>query len=482
MIFKHLRISLLGLIATTSICYGQQKKEAVVFSINYAFTHIADTNNPDRPIKENMTLDLGPTTAKYHVTFSEAIKASRKLNKPGSERPAGMRIVTAVGLPMAVVIGPGITNVELFQHPADGKLNTTATIGRVSYVGTASGYLSDFAVTGSIQSDIGNVKTDIKIKLPVSGPTAYSGKLASPGFNIGKFLDNDQFGKIALDGNVHGQGFSLNELNVNFDGNVSKVDWGTQTFSNIYIVGDFEKKFFKGHLTIDDPKVQIKSLDGTISLSGKEMNLNADADITYIDLFKLGISKKDLRLSGLFSLNFTGNNIDDFLGTARVYNASLRSDSTRLSFDFLTLNSSLNGDRKVLSLQSNELDVLLDGKFNIRDLPNSFTFFLSRYYPAYIKKPRYAVSNQDFNFSIKTKDVTDYLGMIDPRFTGFNNSELSGNINLINSELKLKANVPDFSFNGKSFNNVQLNGTGNFDTLTANLSASSTLVTITPFQ
>lgn len=350
-------------------------------------------------------------------------------------------------------------------------------LGKVRYTGTAKGYLSNFAVKGNIQSDLGNLTADIEMKLPKNAPTAYSGKLASTGFNVGKFLENNLFGEIALSGNIHGQGFSLNDLNVNFDGNITRITWGAQTFSNIYVVGDFEKKFFKGHLAIDDPKVQIKSLDGTISLSGKEMNLNADADIAYIDLFKLGLSKKDLRLQGLFSLNFTGNTIDDFLGTARVYNASLRSDTTQLSFDFLTLNSSLDEDRKRLSLKSNELDVVLDGKFNIRDLPNSFTFFLSRYYPTYIKKPAYAVSNQDFNFSIKTKDITDYLGLIDPRFTGFSNSELSGNINLVNSELRVKANVPDFSFNGKSFSNVQLNGAGNFDTLTADISASNISIT-----
>ena len=350
-------------------------------------------------------------------------------------------------------------------------------LGKIGFTGSAKGVLSDFTTNGYIRSDLGNLTTDIRIKLKDHAPTEYSGKLATAGFKIGKFLDNDQFNLIALNGNVNGQGFSLDELNINFDGDISRVDWGKKTFSNIYIVGDFEKKLFRGHLTVNDPKIQIQTLDGTISVAGKEMNFNADADISYVNLYSLGISQKDLRLSGLFSLNFKGNNIDDFLGSARVYNAALVSDSTRLSFDSLSLRSYVEEDRKLLSLRSNELEVLLDGKFNIRDLPNSFTFFLSRYYPSYIKKPAYAVSNQDFNFYVKTKDFTDYLGLIDPRFTGFNNSELSGNLNLVNSELKLKAIVPDFTFNGKSFSNVRLEGTGNFDTLTANLSASNISIT-----
>lgn len=165
-------------------------------------------------------------------------------------------------------------------------------------------------------------------------------------------------------------------------------------------------------MSINDPNIKIRTLDGTLSLSGKEISFNFDADLQHANLQQLKLSKTNLSLKGLMSLNFTGNNIDNFLGTARVYNAQLQNDSTTLSFDSLTLSSLMRGDRKYLTLQSNEIDAEISGKFKILDLPNTFRFFLNRYYPTYIKKPSYTVSNQDFHLTSGQKKLKNILNLL----------------------------------------------------------------------
>ena len=57
----------------------------------------------------------------------------------------------------------------------------------------------------------------------------------------------------------------------------------------------------------------------------------------------LHLSNKPLEISGTFDLDFTGSNIDNFLGTAKVFNANLLQDSVRLNFDSLTLEQKFNG-------------------------------------------------------------------------------------------------------------------------------------------
>ena len=76
---------------------------------------------------------------------------------------------------------------------------------------------------------------------------------------------------------------------------------------------------FKGRASINDPNIKISRLDGSITLSGKDLAFNADADMEYINLGRLGVTKNPLTLAGNFSLDFTGNNIDNFLGTASVH-------------------------------------------------------------------------------------------------------------------------------------------------------------------
>lgn len=342
-------------------------------------------------------------------------------------------------------------------------------LGNIYYKGNFTGFLNDFVTYGTIATNLGVVTADLNMKLPENGNPSYSGKLSTNGFKLGQFIDNSKFGSISLNGKVVGSGFTLNKLNANFDGSIRQIEFNGYDYQHMTVNGDFHKNLFTGHLTIDDPNIKIKNLDGTLSLSGKEIAFNLDADLQYANLKNIHFTNENFELKGLFSLNFTGNNIDNFLGTARVYNASLKHDSTLLSFDSLNLTSFIREDRKYLTLKSNEIDAELSGKFTIKELPDAFKVFLSRYYPVYIKKPSYTVSNQDFTFNIKTKKVDEYLKLFDKRLNGLNNASINGNLNLANYDLKINAIVPEFEYDGKKFINIDLKGNGNRDTLRADV-------------
>jgi hypothetical protein len=69
---------------------------------------------------------------------------------------------------------------------------------------------------------------------------------------------------------------------------------------------------------------------------------------------------------------------------------------------------------------------------------------------------------------VSTKKVDDYLGLLDPNLKGFNNTSLSGRINLEENLFDLDAEVPEFSYKNIAFTNVDIHGRGNLDTLTLN--------------
>ncbi|MEO5968200.1 MAG: translocation/assembly module TamB domain-containing protein, partial [Ferruginibacter sp.] len=341
------------------------------------------------------------------------------------------------------------------------------SLGNINFAGNFTGFLDDFVTFGTLRSNLGVIKADLNMKLPEGGTPAYSGILSSEKFNIGKFLKNNSLGSISLNGRVDGKGFDIKTINTNFKGTVHSIDFAKKNFTNIDIIGTFTKKKFNGRFNINDPKLKIKDLNGMLDFSGDDMIINAVADVQYADLKQLGISKNNIGLKGSLNVNFKGNNIDDFLGTASIYNASLQTDATTLIVDSVILSSLKINDKKILRLHTSELDAEIEGKFSIVDLPNSFKFFLSRYYPAYIGKPTYAVSNQDFIFNVRTKNIDKFLPLIDSRIDGLNNSTISGSLNLVKSELVLHAKVPMFSYDNKEFTNVILNADGNIDTLKA---------------
>ena len=345
------------------------------------------------------------------------------------------------------------------------KMPAFYKLGNIKFTGNYTGFLNDFVTYGNFSTALGNVGVDLNMKLPAGKAAIYSGIVSTGGFNLGAFLNNSQLGNIVVNGKIKGQGFNLADLHATFTGEVKSIYALGYNYQQIKIDGNFEKRLFTGHFSINDPNLKISKLDGSIRLPGKEMGFDADATVEYANLKNLGLTDNPFSFSGLFNLRFTGNNIDNFLGTAMVSHASLQHDSTKLSFDSLVLRSFYRENKKYLSLSSNEVEAEINGHFNIASLPDAFSVFLSRYYPSYIKIPGRNIADQDFSFSIKTKNADQYTSLLDKRLGGFDNSTITGNLALSRNELNIQADVPEFSYQGKIFRNILLQGKGNRDTL-----------------
>ncbi len=364
-----------------------------------------------------------------------------------------------------------IPSLKTVQKPAISKL------GKINFKGNFTGFIRDFVAYGNFNTSLGTISADINMKLPEGRPAGYSGKIVSSGFNIGSFINSKDLGRVSLNATIAGAGFNVNDLKAKVDGEVSGVEFNGYNYRNLKINGDFEKRLFAGHLSINDPNLVIPSFDGALNLSARDVGFKLQANVQKANLKNLGLTRANFGFKGNLDLNFTGNNIDNFLGTAKISNATLRNDSTDLPFEALTIKSEFVGSEKVLSLQSNEVDATITGRFKIMELPNAVKFLLARYYPTYVKPPAAAVKSiQQFTFNIITKNVDQYTGLLDKKLGGFNNSTIAGRFDLQNYELTLNSIVPKFSYDGKIFTNIVLNGTGTKDTLVADVAVQDILI------
>ncbi len=340
-------------------------------------------------------------------------------------------------------------------------------LGNLHFTGSFTGFISDFVTYGTISSDLGTVITDIHMRLTGSVPD-YSGKIATTNFNLGRFTGDSHLGNISFNGNISGKGFTAKNVDVTLDGNVRQFGFNDYTYQNITTKGNFRNNVFNGTVSIDDPNIKITALNGKIDLSGAQPQFNFDADVTKLNLKNIQLTNDDFSLTGKFNLHFSGNNIDNFLGSAKIYNAGLLDNGQKLSFDSLLVSSYITGGEKYLSVQSNELDANVAGNFKILELPDAFQLLLNRYYPSYIKKPAKIIHDQDFTFDIKTKVINDYIGLLSKKIGGFNNTDVSGYLNLSANTLDIKADVPVFNYGNINFTNVNFTGAGTFDTLKLN--------------
>ncbi|MEP7277304.1 MAG: hypothetical protein ABI813_01560 [Bacteroidota bacterium] len=365
-----------------------------------------------------------------------------------------------------LTVAPALKNID------DPRLDRLQFI---HFRGNFTGFLRDFVTTGTIETGLGTVIADLNMKFPASGKPTYMGKVSSTGFNLGGFVDYTNLGNIAFNVDVKGSSFALHDIQAKLEGIVSNLDFNDYNYKNIKVNGTLAKRLFNGELHADDANLGL-NLNGLVDFSKTDPRFNFYATVTRANLKRLKLYKDDIDFNGSFRFDFTGDNIDDFLGTAKIYDAAVFKNGQRISFDSLTVESKKTGDSKSILVESNEFDAALAGEYSIRELPAAFQVFLNRYYPSYIKPSTRKITNQNFSFVITTKKIDDYLELIDKHLKGFNNSNISGRINSKEHLFNLDADVPQFSYKNISFTNTNLQGRGNLDSLGIGLTVGDVFV------
>ncbi len=338
----------------------------------------------------------------------------------------------------------------------------------LNYKGNFKGLIRNFNANGIIETALGAVDANVNMQFPKHTNPGYYGKFSSDGFNLGSFLANDQLGNIVYNVTAKGSSFKLKDLQADLKGTISSIDFNHYNYQNLQVNGTLAKKLFNGELTVADPNLGMK-LNGLVDLNKIEPRFNFFATVDNANLKRLKLYKDDIDFNGNFWFDFTGDNIDNFLGTARINNAAVFKNGQRISFDSLSIESKKIGNSKSIVLQSNELDAALVGEFSINALPNAFQTFLNRYYPSYIKPVAQRTSNENFSFVITTRKVDEYLDLFSKNLKGFNNSNISGRINSYENLFNLDADVPQFKYKNIAFQNTNLQGRGNLDSLAIGL-------------
>lgn len=343
-------------------------------------------------------------------------------------------------------------------------------LGAIQFRGIWEGRLDQFTASGNISTALGSLQGDLSMSLPAGKTPSYEGKISTAGFRLGALTDNKQWGTIAFSGSIKGSGLDATSLNADIDLHADHAEISRYDYRNAGLKGHFGNGRFEGNLNMNDPNLNIPSLSGTLFYGGKETEADFSGDIAHADLRKLNLFNRDLNLSGLFDLHFSGSRPAEIEGTIRAKSLRLQSGLRSVHLDSLMLESGETEGRKYLSLRSEPLKADISGQFTIPELPKAFSHFLSRYYPSFIQASEDTLKDQHFTFSLKTGECSDLLSVLVPEASGLNYMTLDGDIDLLNNRVEMSGSVPDFSYDKNRFSRIQFLGSGNEDSLHMNFS------------
>lgn len=342
--------------------------------------------------------------------------------------------------------------------------------GVVNFAGNFNGVYNDFTTDAFVKSAMGNVGGNIKMKIPVGKalPT-YSGSIMVDNLELGKLVDESEIlQSLSFSGKIEGQGFTIKDAALDFDGKVQHIWFNGYDFKNIAVDGRMSQSLFDGRVSVKDTNLSF-NVGGKVDFAKALNKFDIHGIVQNANLKPLGYSKNDVKLRSEIDLDFQGNELDNWLGEAKFLRTVLQYDKRFLGIDSVFVTSSLSNNSRNISLLSEFFNIDISGRFTPSRVISDLTR-LSKEYTQYffdkeqIRLDYYAqlpyadVANKyQLGYKVTFKKPEPFFAYFYPDLYISHGTELSGNLNIRNTaELSLSGKIDTLRHGNLAFYNNEL--------------------------
>jgi hypothetical protein len=327
---------------------------------------------------------------------------------------------------------------KLGQFNFAGKVEVTQQFINADFVmNTALGIIeSDLHM-----SDINNIDN-----------AKYNGNIILDGFDVGAMINDKDIGKVTMNLDVDGKGFTQKYINTSFAGDVYQLKYNGYNYTKIIVDGSFKQPIFKGEFYVNDPNL-FMDFNGTLDLSKKENIYDFHSKIDYANLQKLNFIKDSISVfKGDIVVKATGNSFDNLKGNLLLTNASYQNKKDIYFVDYLNANSSFDtaGERAITISSPDAVEGSVIGKYKFSQLQKMVENSLGTFYANY--KPNKVLPNQylKFDFDVNSK----LIEIFNPDISLAKNTKLKGNISSDSKNFKLDFASPQVVAYDNTFDNI----------------------------
>lgn len=282
----------------------------------------------------------------------------------------------------------------------------------------------------------------------------YNGNIILDNFDVGAIMNDKTIGKVSMNLDVDGKGFTQKYVNTSFAGDVFQLKYNGYNYTRIIVDGSFKQPIFKGKFYINDPNL-FMDFNGVLDLSKKENVFDFHSKIDYANLVKLNFTKDSISVfKGDIVVKATGNTLDNLKGSMLLTNASYQNKKDIYFVDYLSADSSFdtNGERAITISSPDAIEGSVIGKYKFSQLQKMVENSLGTFYANY--KPNKVLPNQylKFDFDLNSKIIE----IFNPDISLAKNTKLKGNISSDSKNFKLDFSSPKVVAYDNTFDNILL--------------------------
>lgn len=349
-------------------------------------------------------------------------------------------------------------------------------LGTVSYRGKFDGFVTDFTTYGKFTTGLGNVSTQLSIKLGEKiEQMEYRGKLQTKDFDLGTLIGQNNLNALTLSSEIKGKGTTIKTLNASFEGLIYTIRYNGYTYKNIKLDGKIDDKLFEGLLVSKDPNADV-DFNGTIDFKNKVPEMDFISTINNLNLSELKLlSNKDSgNLSSQVFINIDGDNLDNLSGQINFDNTIFRTKTKVFNLSSFNIEMDQGGANKKIKLTSAYLNAGISGTYQLSNLSPAFGALLYNYYPTFFKKPASTKKYTDslvFKMRVKKFNAINELFLPDVMLSP--ETVVEGNFDAEHNKLNLQANSSKINYRSFSIKDFGMTLNENNNTVLAEISGKS---------
>jgi len=341
-----------------------------------------------------------------------------------------------------------------YFFPAITRVNANLdALDNINFIGKFTGFPNDFVADGTLMTGLGSITSDLNMK--VNDIASYSGDLALYNFDLKTFLNDKNFGQASFSGKVKGQGLRIKDLNLSLKGKIDQFDFKDYPYKDVAVNGAFDRKLFSGIITAKDPNFNL-NFSGDLDFNQAVPIFGFDTDITALNLKALNLSKDNYQVAGRALLDFTGDDIDNLVGTGIFNDLTISKNDTSYTFDEILIVSEIDTNSRNLRIESDYLTGNFSGDFGFRELPDKLRRFLSIYFPYRFEQVIASDYPSVIDFEIDVHKPLTFLTVLDTNLLYVGEGQINGFFNDQYRQLEIDAVLPKLIYKDLTFDSLSL--------------------------
>ena len=239
-------------------------------------------------------------------------------------------------------------------------------MGTISFNGSFTGFPTDFVAYGKLESDAGNLSTDISLRPEGKNKFKINGLVTGNSISLGEITDNTELlGDMSIKADVDRYAYSLNKFSGEINGLIDSVEINHYKYRNISLNGVIKDKTWDGSIKVADDNIKMDML-GMLNFSSELPEFDFTLNLAKADLYKLHLDKSDTTSSAsmLVTANFKGKIAENLEGEIKLLNSSLMKYGNTLELYDFSLRSFTENGCPAINLRTDFVDAELRGYFN----------------------------------------------------------------------------------------------------------------------